>query len=46
MVLHRVIAPSLKRAAIVSVFKSDDRTVPSNYRPISLTSVIIKVLEC
>ena len=40
-----VIDPSLKRAAIVPVFMSGDRTAPSNYRPISLTSVIIKVLE-
>ena len=40
-----VIDPSLKRAAIVLVFKSGDRTAPSNYRLISLTSVIIKVLE-
>ena len=40
-----VIDPSLKRAAIVPVFKSGDRTAPSNYRPISLTSAIIKVLE-
>ena len=40
-----VIDPSLKRAAIVPVFKSGDRTAPSNYGPISLTSVIIKVLE-
>ena len=40
-----VIDPSLKRAAIVPVFKSGDRTAPSNYRPISLTSVNIKVLE-
>ena len=40
-----VIDPSLKRAAIVPVLKSGDRTAPSNYRPISLTSVIIKVLE-
>ena len=40
-----VIDPSLKRVAIVPVFKSGDRTAPSNYRPISLTSVIIKVLE-
>ena len=43
--LSGVIAPSLKRAAIISVFKSGDRTVHSNYCPISLTSVIIKVLE-
>ena len=40
-----VIDPSFKEAAIVPVFKSGDRTVPSNYRPISLTSVIIKVFE-
>ena len=43
--LSGVIASSLKRAASVPVFKSCDRTAPSNYRPISLTSVIIKVLE-
>ena len=40
-----VIDSSLKKTAIVPVFKSGDRTVPSNYRPISLTSVIIKVFE-
>ena len=43
--LSGVIAPSLERAAIVPVFKSGDRTVPSNDRHISLTYVIIKVLE-
>ena len=40
-----MIDPSFKKAAIVPVFKSGDRTVPSNYLPISLTSVIIKVFE-
>ena len=40
-----VIDPSLKKAAIVPVLKSGDRTVPSNYCPISLTPVIIKVFE-
>ena len=40
-----VIAPSLKRGAIVPVLKSGDRTVPSNYSHISITSIIIKVLE-
>ena len=40
-----VVPPSFKRAAITPVFKSGDRSVPSNYRPISLTSVISKVLE-
>ena len=34
-----------KRAAIISIYKSGNKTVPSNYRPISLTSVICKVLE-
>ena len=36
---------SFKLAAITPVFKSGDRTAPSNYRPISLTSIISKVLE-
>ena len=40
-----VIDPCLKKAAIVPVFKSVDRTIPSNYHPISLISVIIKVFE-
>ena len=40
-----VVPPSFKRAAITPVFKSCDRSVPSNYRPISLTSVISKVLQ-
>ena len=35
------IPPSFKRAAIVPVFKAK----PSNYRPISLTSTICKILE-
>ena len=42
---HGVIAKSWKRAAIIPIYKSGDKTVPSNYRPISLTSVICKVLE-
>ena len=40
-----VVPPSFKLAAITPVFKSGDRTTPSNYRPISLTSVFSKVLE-
>ena len=40
-----VVPPSFKLAAITHVFKSGDRTTPSNYRPISLTSVFSKVLE-
>ena len=37
--------PSFKLAAITPFYKSSDRTAPSNYHPISLTSVISKVLE-
>ena len=40
-----VVPPSFKLAAISPVFKSGDRTAPSNDRLISLTSVISKVLE-
>ena len=40
-----VVPPSFKQAAITPVFKLGDRSVPSNYRSISLTSVISKVLE-
>ena len=39
------IPSSFKRAAITLVFKSGTKTSPSNYRPISLTSTIIKVFE-
>ena len=39
------ILPSFKRAAIVPIFKSGDKCLPGNYRPISLTSVICKVYE-
>ena len=42
---HGVIPKSWERAAIIPIYKSGDKTVPSNYRPISLTSVICKVLE-
>ena len=42
---HGFIPSSLKRAAINPVFKSCPKTSPSNYRPISLTSTIIKVFE-
>ena len=42
---HGFIPSSFKRAATTPVFKSDTKTSPSNYRPISLTSTIIKVFE-
>ena len=41
---HGFIPSSLKRAAITLVFKSGTKYSPINYRPISLTSTIIKSL--
>ena len=38
------IPTSFKETAIISVFKSGDKSLPSNYRPISLTSVLSKVI--
>ena len=40
-----VVPPSFKLAAITPVFKSGETTAPGNYRPISLSSIISKVLE-
>ena len=40
-----VIPISWERADIIPIYKSGDKTVPSNYHLISLTSVICKVLE-
>ena len=37
---------SLKQAAIVPIHKGGDRSVPSNYRPVSLTSHLGKLMEC
>ena len=33
------------KANITPIYKKDDRTQPNNYRPVSLTSVICKLLE-
>ena len=35
----------LKRAAIVPIHKSGDKSLPSNYRPISLTPILMKIFE-
>ena len=40
-----LIPTSCKEAAIIPVFKSGDKSLPSNYHPISLTSVLSKVIE-
>ena len=44
--LTQGIFPSaLKRAVIVPILKSGDKSIPGNYRPISLTSCISKAFE-
>ena len=34
-----------KTAEITAIFKKGDKTNPTNYRPVSLTSIICKILE-
>ena len=44
--LTQGIFPSaLKRSVIIPILKSGDKSIPRNYRPISLTSCISKVLS-
>ena len=35
----------LKRAAVVPIYKGGDRSLPCNYRPVSLTPILMKVME-
>ena len=35
----------LKRAAVVPIYNGEDRSLPSNYRPVSLTPMRMKVME-
>ena len=39
------IPPSLKRSLITPIHKGDSRALPANYRPIALTSHVIKIFE-
>ena len=39
------IPPTGKNAFVVPIFKKGEKHVPSNYRPVSLTSIACKVLE-
>ena len=39
------IPPRLKKSIITPIHKGDSRAVPANYRPIALTSHIIKMFE-
>ena len=40
-----IIPKCLKRAAIVPIYKSGDKSLPFNYRPKSLTPILIKIFE-
>ena len=44
-IILNLIPTSFKESAIIPVFKSGDKSLPSNYRPISLISVLSKVIE-
>ena len=40
-----IISECLKRAVIVPIYKSGDKSLPSNYRPISLAPILMKFFE-
>ena len=42
---HGTVPDTWKRATITPIFKSEDRTSAENYRPISITSQLCKLLE-
>ena len=44
-ILQSIWPVALKNAEIVPIFKSGDRSLPTNYRPISLISNIAKIFE-
>ena len=39
------IPTDLKRAIITPIYKGGSRNIPKNYRPVALTSYLIKILE-
>ena len=40
-----IIPECLKRTDIVRIYKSGDKSLPSNYRPISLTFILMNMIE-
>ena len=40
-----IIPPSLKKQFITPIYKKGDRTMAANYRPVSITSHVIKIFE-
>ena len=40
-----ILPPDWKEAQVTPIFKKGDKTKPGNYRPVSLTSVVCKVME-
>ena len=45
MFMDGFIPASMKRGAVVPIFKGGDKSCPANYRPISLTPILMKVFE-
>ena len=44
-IIQRVVPDDLKTARVVPLFKKNDKTEVGNYRPVSILSIVSKVLE-
>jgi hypothetical protein len=44
-VKNAAIPSDWKKATVVPIYKGDDRSLVSNYRPVSLTSVVCNQME-
>ena len=45
MIKERHVSPVLKEGLLTPIFKKGDKSNPSNYRGITVTPVILKILE-